>query len=219
MPFTRSPASLALPCEVEFPDRLRDGHSLRNEDHARRAMVAHEFTEMMRHRSLVVANEQSLAFRAKRQNLGIEFAFQCCGTRRLEVCGWFELPESGDDLLIQVGVGLQPQLHKWVAKSSRRACDIFAMSAYWFVLRHGGWHFGGKLAAHDPLYLQAMTACLSAIVVMQIANVFLCRSDRRVALHHPFAFAMLAFEELRKWFVRPSSSHRTSLTATAIASD
>ena len=129
MPFTRSPASLALPCEVEFPDRLRDGHSLRNEDHARRAMVAHEFTEMMRHRSLVVANEQSLAFRAKRQNLGIEFAFQCCGTRRLEVCGWFELPESGDDLLIQVGVGLQPQLHEWVAKSSRRACAIFSENA------------------------------------------------------------------------------------------
>ena len=56
-----------------------------------------------------------------------------------------------------------------------------AMSAYWFVLRHGGWHFGQTLAAHDPLYLQATTACLSAIVVMQIANVFLCRSDRRSA--------------------------------------
>ena len=54
-----------------------------------------------------------------------------------------------------------------------------AMSAYWFVLRHGGWHFGEQLAAHDPLYLQATTACLSAIVVMQIANVFLCRSDRQ----------------------------------------
>ncbi|MEA3207291.1 MAG: sodium/potassium-transporting ATPase subunit alpha, partial [Chthoniobacter sp.] len=52
-----------------------------------------------------------------------------------------------------------------------------AMSAYWFVLSHGGWHFGEKLAAHDPLYLQATTACLSAIIVMQIANVFLCRSE------------------------------------------
>jgi sodium/potassium-transporting ATPase subunit alpha len=53
-----------------------------------------------------------------------------------------------------------------------------AMSAYWFVLRQGGWHLGQKLAAHDPLYLQATTACLSAIVVMQIGNVFLCRSER-----------------------------------------
>ena len=50
--------------------------------------------------------------------------------------------------------------------------------AYWFVLRTGGWHYGEMLAAHDPLYLQATTACLSAIVVMQIVNVFLCRSDR-----------------------------------------
>jgi sodium/potassium-transporting ATPase subunit alpha len=54
-----------------------------------------------------------------------------------------------------------------------------AMSAYWFVLRQGGWLFGEKLAAHDPLYLRATTACLSAIVVMQIGNVFLCRSERQ----------------------------------------
>ena len=53
------------------------------------------------------------------------------------------------------------------------------MSAYWFVLRSGGWHFGERLSMHDPLYLRATTACLSAIVVMQIANVFLCRSDRQ----------------------------------------
>jgi sodium/potassium-transporting ATPase subunit alpha len=123
-----------------------------------------------------------------------------------------------------------------------------AMSAYWFVLRHGGWHFGENLAAHDTLYLQATTACLSGIIVMQIANVFLCRGDRQplfdrgltsnklilagiateialIALIDytpwgndlfgtapiaaavwlfiiPFAFGMVALEELRKWFVR-----------------
>ncbi len=59
---------------------------------------------------------------------------------------------------------------------------VAAMSAYWFVLRQGGWHVGEKLAAHDGLYLQATTACLSAIVVMQIANVFLCRSNRESVL-------------------------------------
>ena len=123
-----------------------------------------------------------------------------------------------------------------------------AMSAYCFVLRTGGWHFGEPLAAHDLLYRQATTACLSAIVVMQIANVFLCRSDRRSAFASglfsnklifagiaaeitlialidytpwghalfgtaplapavwlfiiPFAIAMLAIEELRKWMAR-----------------
>jgi magnesium-transporting ATPase (P-type) len=59
---------------------------------------------------------------------------------------------------------------------------VAAMSAYWFVLHNGGWNFGEKLAAHDPLYLQATTACLSAIIVMQIANVFLCRSEREPLL-------------------------------------
>jgi magnesium-transporting ATPase (P-type) len=127
-----------------------------------------------------------------------------------------------------------------------------AMSAYWFVLRSGGWHMGQTLAAHDPLYLQSTTACLSSIVVMQIANVFLCRSDRRSAFASglfsnklilagiaaeitlialidytpwgnalfgtapiqtavwlfivPFALAMLAAEESRKWIVRTGLS-------------
>jgi sodium/potassium-transporting ATPase subunit alpha len=53
-----------------------------------------------------------------------------------------------------------------------------AMCAYAFVLHRGGWEYGQALAARDPLYLQSTTACLGAIVVMQIANVFLCRSHR-----------------------------------------
>ena len=53
-----------------------------------------------------------------------------------------------------------------------------AMAAYVFVLRGGGWNSGQSLLATDPLYLQATTACLSAIVVMQVANVFLCRNPR-----------------------------------------
>jgi magnesium-transporting ATPase (P-type) len=56
---------------------------------------------------------------------------------------------------------------------------VAGMCAYAFVLHCGSWQFGQSLSPHDPLYLQATTACLSAIVVMQVANVFLCRSDRR----------------------------------------
>ena len=55
---------------------------------------------------------------------------------------------------------------------------IAAMGAFFFVLHKGDWRFGQHLPADDPLYLQSTTACLSAIVVMQVANVFLCRSDR-----------------------------------------
>jgi len=51
---------------------------------------------------------------------------------------------------------------------------IAAMAAFFFVL-HGGWQFGSVLGHHDNLYLQATTACLSAIIAMQVVNVFLCR--------------------------------------------
>ena len=54
-----------------------------------------------------------------------------------------------------------------------------AMAAFFFVLNGAGWTYGQSLAAQDPLYLQATTACLSAIIVMQIVNVFLCRSATR----------------------------------------
>jgi sodium/potassium-transporting ATPase subunit alpha len=122
------------------------------------------------------------------------------------------------------------------------------LAAFFFVLFAGGWRYGEVLASDDPLYLRATTACLSAIIVMQIVSVYLCRSSVRsvfsmrlldnrlivagVALELaslllvnylplanvligtaavpptlwlflvPFAAAMLAFEELRKWIVR-----------------
>ena len=43
----------------------------------------------------------------------------------------------------------------------------------------GGWTWGTMLLCLGPsLYLQATTACLTAIIVTQIANVFACRSSR-----------------------------------------
>jgi sodium/potassium-transporting ATPase subunit alpha len=57
-----------------------------------------------------------------------------------------------------------------------------AMAAFFFVLHGGGWAYGERLAPSDPLYRQATTACLSAIIVMQIVNVFSCRSPDRSVL-------------------------------------
>jgi magnesium-transporting ATPase (P-type) len=54
-----------------------------------------------------------------------------------------------------------------------------AMAAFFFVLHGGGWQYGAPLAAADPLYLQATTATLAAIIAMQMVNVFLCRDPRR----------------------------------------
>jgi calcium-translocating P-type ATPase len=69
-----------------------------------------------------------------------------------------------------------------------------AMAAFFFVLHGGGWTYGEALAPSDPLYLEATTACLAAIVVTQMVNVFLCRDDRRSA----FAFG-LASNPLILW--------------------
>ncbi len=54
-----------------------------------------------------------------------------------------------------------------------------SMAAFFFILYGGGWKYGASLPLNDPLYLQSTTACLSAIIVMQIVNVFLCRSTTR----------------------------------------
>ena len=54
-----------------------------------------------------------------------------------------------------------------------------AMAAFFFVLHGSGWTYGQRHAASDPVYLRATTACLSAIIVMQIVNVYLCRSSVR----------------------------------------
>ncbi|MBI3596425.1 MAG: cation-transporting P-type ATPase, partial [Nitrospirae bacterium] len=76
---------------------------------------------------------------------------------------------------------------------------VAAMAAFFFVLRHGGWSYGQELAWNDPLYLQSTTACLSAIIVMQVVNVFLCRSDRESVfsfgwLSNPFILWGIAAE-------------------------
>ena len=54
---------------------------------------------------------------------------------------------------------------------------------YYFVLYQGGWKPGIQLEPNDttftsPLHLKAITMVFLGIVVMQIANVFACRSDR-----------------------------------------
>jgi len=57
-----------------------------------------------------------------------------------------------------------------------------AMAVFFFVLDAAGWLVGETLARADPLYLQATTACLTTIVMMQVMNVFLCRHPLKSAL-------------------------------------
>jgi calcium-translocating P-type ATPase len=107
--------------------------------------------------------------------------------------------DMGTDSLTALGLGVEkpdPQimcvpprsqrqrLFDW--KLARRAYlflgpieAVASMAAFLFVLRAAGWKYGFRLSEQDPQYLRATTACFSAIIAMQIVNVFLCRSPDR----------------------------------------
>ncbi len=176
--------------------------------------------------------------------------------------------DMGTDSLTALGLGVEPANPSIMSHPPRSQRDrlfdwplasraylflglieaAIAMAAFFFVLRGGGWAYGQPLGGDAALYQQATTACLSAIVVTQIVNVFLCRSASLSMLSTglrgnpmilwgvvleitlvvmidytrfgnwifgttpislkawlfilPFAFAMAALEEARKWFFR-----------------
>jgi calcium-translocating P-type ATPase len=56
---------------------------------------------------------------------------------------------------------------------------LAAMTTYYFVLHGGGWSWGEALGTENKLYQQATTACLASIIIMQIVNVFLCKTPER----------------------------------------
>ena len=53
---------------------------------------------------------------------------------------------------------------------------IAGFFCYFAVLFEGGWKFGEQLANNNPLYMEAITAFFSAVVICQIANVFASRT-------------------------------------------
>jgi calcium-translocating P-type ATPase len=74
-----------------------------------------------------------------------------------------------------------------------------AMAVFFFVLDAAGWQYGTSLDRNDPLYLQATSACLATIVVMQMMNVFLCRHPLKSSLSfglfsNPYVLVGLAAE-------------------------
>lgn len=82
-------------------------------------------------------------------------------------------PRSQNERLLSWGLLMRAYLFLGVIEATA------AMSAFFFVLLGGGWQYGQSLAWDAPLYLQATTACLTAIIIMQVANIFLCRSERQ----------------------------------------
>jgi len=114
--------------------------------------------------------------------------------------------DLGTDMLPALGLGAEPPQSVSMQRPSRprteRLVDralllrayLFlgaleaaaAMSVFFYVLAASGWTPGTRLGATEPLYLQATTACLSTIIVMQVVNVFSCRDARASA----FSFSL-----------------------------
>ena len=81
-----------------------------------------------------------------------------------------------------------------------------AMAVFFIVLNTAGWVYGETLARSAPLYLQATTACLTTIVMMQVMNVFLCRHPLKSSLSfglfsNPLIWLGIAAELLMMLFI------------------
>lgn len=104
--------------------------------------------------------------------------------------------DLGTDMVPALGLGMEPPARNVMLRPPRPRQErlmsngllmraylflgmleaIASMSAFFFVLSAGGWKMGDDLPSESTLYLQATTAALTAIVVMQVVNVFLCRN-------------------------------------------
>jgi len=85
-------------------------------------------------------------------------------------------PRARNERLLSWGLLVRAYLFLGVLEAA------VAMAAYFFVLHGAGWEYGAQLDKADLLYLQATSACLAAIVVMQMMNVFLCRHPLKSSL-------------------------------------
>jgi magnesium-transporting ATPase (P-type) len=88
-------------------------------------------------------------------------------------------PRSRQDRLLTPGLLVRAYLFLGTFEA------VAAMAAFFFVLIGGGWQWGKSVSASDELYRQATTACLTAIVLMQVVNVHLCRGRRRSIVSRP----------------------------------
>ena len=83
---------------------------------------------------------------------------------------------------------------------------VAGLFGFFYVLKVGGWKWGEMLSPDNLIYMQATTACLTAIVITQIANVFACRSFKESVFSiglfsNRLIFAGIAFEIVLQLFI------------------
>lgn len=118
--------------------------------------------------------------------------------------------DLGTDLLPALGLGSAPPSSSLMLQSPRAVREPLlnralllraflwlglweataAMACFFFVLFGGGWIWGGELDPSSQLARQASTATFTAVILMQVVNVLLCRG-RDVHLASASAFRSL----------------------------
>ena len=109
-------------------------------------------------------------------------------------------PRSRKERLLNLSVLFRAYL--FLGPIEAAAC----MFGFFYVLYGGGWSWGTALPQNDVLYLQATTACLTAIIISQIGNVFACRSAAESVrslgfFSNGFIFIGIAFELCLQLFI------------------
>jgi sodium/potassium-transporting ATPase subunit alpha len=127
-------------------------------------------------------------------------------------------PRSRDERLLDFSVLSRAYL--FLGPIEAVAC----MFGFFFVLYGGGWNWGTMLQPDNALYIQATTACLTAIVITQTGNVFACRSsqesvcglglfsNRLIFLGIAFEILLQVFIVYHPWGNRIFSTHPIPLT-------
>jgi sodium/potassium-transporting ATPase subunit alpha len=134
--------------------------------------------------------------------------------------------DLGTDMLPALALGIEkpaPSVMKQPPRSSREKLLDFSvisrayfflgpieaiacMFGFFYVMHGGGWKWGTILRPDNVLYMQATTACLTAIIITQTANVFACRSFRESVFSSRFfsnrvIFIGIGFELLLQLFI------------------
>jgi magnesium-transporting ATPase (P-type) len=107
--------------------------------------------------------------------------------------------DLGADLIPCFSLGVEPPEKKYMKMPPRKRTEhlldlsllgrafiqgmaitvVSAVSAF-YVLQHGGWHWGDEISVHSVLYLEACTATFAGIMVGQAYNLLAMRSTTMI---------------------------------------
>jgi sodium/potassium-transporting ATPase subunit alpha len=106
--------------------------------------------------------------------------------------------DLGTDLVPALGLGVEPAESDIMDRPPRPrdekllTSQVLAISygikgpletvagffAFFWVLYHGGWHWGQQLGINDPMYLQAVAIFFASVILCQVANVIVSRTRK-----------------------------------------